>query len=404
MAHALGRYAERLHARAGNDQHVVSPLGAWMVIALCASAAGDIRDREALAQVLGADPDAACQLAASLLVDPHPLVATAAGLWLDSSAETPQFKTWRESLPVVVDTGDLPTQTELDAWATERTLGLIERFPMEITPTLVCLLASVLATKVSWEVPFEIVDAAELGPSRWSGALHSVLRAPSGTPRHRQFLAKSGRAGTVCVHLAQARRGLLVGSVIAVDENVAMGDVLAVAEEIVTAEPRQRVSYPRLSLFDMALGDGPLWSLDEEPVPGGGRVERVISILPAWRATTAMDLSGDRALGFDDAARIIASVLELPRLKYEARQECVARYSAIGFEAAAITLLGYPGGIGVPRTPGVRRTATVRFAHPYAVVAVAFDADFIPGSSESPTPWHGLPVFSAWVTDPGDAE
>ena len=30
---ALGRYAGRLHARAGPGHHVVSPLGAWMVVA-----------------------------------------------------------------------------------------------------------------------------------------------------------------------------------------------------------------------------------------------------------------------------------------------------------------------------------------------------------------------------------
>lgn len=401
-ARVLGRYAERMHAQVGNDHHVLSPLGAWMVVALCAPAAGEGRDREALARVLGVDPDAAFHLAASLLADPHPLVAAAAGLWLDSGAETQQFKAWREVLPVEVETGALPTQAEIDAWAAERTLGLIEQFPIEITPTLVCLLASVLATKVSWEVPFDVVDAAELGSNPWSATLHSVLRAPEGDPRHRQFLASTERVGTVCVHLAQALGGLLVGSVIAVDENVPAGDVLAVAEEIVTAEARERGSAPRLSLFDLELGDGPLWSLAEEPaLVIGGREEQVVSILPVWCATTTVDLSGDQSLGFSDAARIVATALELNGWRFEARQACVARYSAIGFEAAAITALGIAASAGMQ---GGRRTATVRFAHPYAVVAVAFDDARNPGRAGSRTPWHGLPVFSAWVTDPTNAE
>jgi hypothetical protein len=261
------------------------------------------------------------------------------------------------------------------------------------------LLASALATKVSWEVPFEVVDAAELGSSPWSATLHSVLRAPRGDFRHRQFMARTERAGTVCVHLAKARGGLLVGSVIAVDEYASAGDVLAVAEEFVTAEARERGSAPRLSLFDLELGDGPVWSLIEEPASVKG--EEVVSILPAWRASTAVDLSGDPTLGFDDAARIVATALEQRGLTYEARQVCVARYSAIGFEAAAISALATRSS---GRPPGTRRTATVRFTHPYAVVAVAFDDDRIPGSADSRTPWHGLPVFSAWVTDPTDAE
>jgi len=46
---------------------------------------------------------------------------------------------------------------------------------------------------------------------------------------------------------------------------------------------------------------------------------------------------------------------------------------------------------------GVRRTAALRFGHPYAVVAVAGD-DGAAGS------WGGLPVFSGWVAEPDDAE
>jgi hypothetical protein len=50
--------------------------------------------------------------------------------------------------------------------------------------------------------------------------------------------------------------------------------------------------------------------------------------------------------------------------------------------------------------PGLRRRATVRFGHPFAVVAAVSD-DRTGGSASR---WHGLPVFSAWVSDPSDAE
>jgi hypothetical protein len=52
-----------------------------------------------------------------------------------------------------------------------------------------------------------------------------------------------------------------------------------------------------------------------------------------------------------------------------------------------------------PAAPGLVRTAELRFGHPYAVVAVTVDS---PGRGD-PGPWHGLPVFSAWVADPEDA-
>jgi hypothetical protein len=55
-------------------------------------------------------------------------------------------------------------------------------------------------------------------------------------------------------------------------------------------------------------------------------------------------------------------------------------------------------------SPVRRRVAELRFGHPYAVVAVATDpaaARRRPGSALSP--WHGVPVFSAWVSEPDDA-
>jgi hypothetical protein len=210
-----------------------------MVVALCGELAGDDQARGTLAQVLGADAVSATRVAAELLADPHPLVAAGAGLWTRPAYETARIKQWRAGLGAVVDTGDIPTQERIDRWAAERTLGLIERFPIQLDPEVVCLLASALATKVSWEVPFAVVDAAELGPSPWSTHLHRVLRTPKADPRDRQYFAHTDRAGTVSVHLTGARGGLLVGSVIAADRAVRVGDVLATAEQIVTAEARR---------------------------------------------------------------------------------------------------------------------------------------------------------------------
>ncbi|MCI4061130.1 hypothetical protein MRQ36_00500 [Micromonospora sp. R77] len=48
---ALARYAARLHAAAGPGHHVTSPLGAWLLLALCAPAASG-GERDALADVL----------------------------------------------------------------------------------------------------------------------------------------------------------------------------------------------------------------------------------------------------------------------------------------------------------------------------------------------------------------
>jgi hypothetical protein len=401
---ALATYAGRLHAHAGPDHHVVSALGAWMLVALCAPLADD-ETRAEMAEVLGADPTEAAQFAAKLLAQPHPLVAAAAGVWIAPAVSTPAMEQWRAGLPTVVTTGDIPTQEALDAWATACTLGLIEHFPLKVTPELVCLLATALATKVSWEVPFDVVDAKELAPSPWVTGVQRVLSSPGCDPRHRQYIAETDRAGTVGVHLTGARGGLLVGSVIATDQEVPAADVLAVAHTIVSAEAREPRSVASRSLFDLPLGDGAIWSITEEAVETksrDGREEAVTSILPAWSADTTVDLDHED-LGYPAAARAIKKVLGLPGLIYDAKQTALARYSAVGFEAAAITHLAMA--MSRPSTrPGYRRDATVRFGHPFAVVAVAGEDRQSASSTGTPNPWDGLPVFSAWVSEPGEVE
>ncbi len=149
----------------------MSPLGAWVMVALCAAVAGDEQAQGELADVLGTDPVPAAVFAAGLLAGPHPLVAAGAGVWVRPTRETTRIRQWLTGLPAVVDTGDIPAQEEIDRWAAERTLGLIERFPIKLSLDVVCLLASALASRVSWDVPFDVVDAAALGPGPGSARL-----------------------------------------------------------------------------------------------------------------------------------------------------------------------------------------------------------------------------------------
>lgn len=157
----------------------------------------------------------------------------------------------------------------------------------------------------------------------------------------------------------------------------------------------------RRSLFTLPLGAAPLWEITEQQVlttSPDGREERCTAVLPAWSADSTHDLSGHPGLGFAAAASALAALAGLDRFACDARQAAVARYSRTGFEAAAAT--GMPVAAGISRTrPGVRRTAELRFGQPYAVIAVTTDPDRRAGS-----PWWGLPVFSAWITQPEDAD
>jgi hypothetical protein len=377
---------------------VASPLGAWLLLALCAPAS-DGETREFLNATLGCDVREAAELAAGLLASPHPLVAAAAGVWhRDAPSET--LTRWMAGLPADVQIGPLTTQAALDDWARRHTFGLIERFPIDLDPSIYLVIATALATRVSWERPFDLAPASALGPSSpWATELSRVLQTPHDTG-HEQFVAATQAVGDVAVHAAWARDGLLVASV-AADPGVPAGDVLAAAYELAPALATGG-SVARRSLFDLPLGEGPLWSVSETTAPiksGAAREERCTAVLPAWTALSEHVLS-DPELGFGAAARALARGDQ-----WQARQVAMARYTRVGFEAAAVTALAVGlAAVLVPRT-GLVRTAELRFGHPYAVVAVTAGQ---PGAGRpggpAPSPWFGLPVFSAWVAQPEDAE
>lgn len=398
----LARYGEHLHAAAGDTHHVVSPLGAWMVIALCGELAKvDPVAGKALGAVLGCEPPDAAAFAGELLRHPHPLVAAGAALWVRAYGSSPEMMSWQAGLPEEVDTGDIPTQEKADRWAAERTLGLIRAFPLEVTPEVVCILASALATKVSWEVPFHVVGAAELGPHRWGQSVTRVLRTPPDW-RHRQFLTDTEGAGPVAVHLGQARGGLLVGSVIAANDTISAASVLREAERIVTAEATQAGSVDRLSLFQLPLGSGPVWEITEESDRESGWFqgrERFTTVMPAWTAQTELDLGDSPELGFETAAGMIAKARQMDDWRFAAKQSAAATYNTVGFEAAAVTAVAVAASARI-EPAGLPRRAAIRFRHPYAVVAATHTDPRDP----SPSCWRGLPVFSAWVAEAHNAE
>lgn len=376
LTEAVCGYAQRLHAAIGDTHHVASPLGAWLVLALVADAARG-PEADQLDAVLGMPTADAARFARELLDDPHPAVAAAAAAWTGEGASGPAAQ-WLAALPASVARGPVPSQAAADAWAREHTYGLIDRFPINMGEGWMCVLASALATRISWSRAFD-TTSSEVFRSAWRDRVGSVLRTPD--RGHECAIARHPEAGDVAVHRAYAD-GLVVTSVIAAPD-VPSDLVLAVAHD--AAQGR----IDRHSLFDLPLGDGPAWTITESEGEDGK--ERVEAVLPAWSATSEHDLNPP-SLGFADAAGVLGRLFG--GTEWEAVQAATARYHRTGFEAAAVTAVAVRMSLRVPR-PGLQREAQLRFERPYTVVATV--------ESDGSGPWSGLPVFSAWVTEPDEA-
>jgi hypothetical protein len=370
---AVVRYARRFAVVHRVGHSVSSPLGAWLVLALAAQAS-DGQVRADLEELLGVDAGTASEALDDLLRDAPDVVRAAVAAWGIAD------DVWVGRLPDTVETGPVPTQPQADAWADEKTDGLIQEFPLDVT-TAQAVFASAVATRVSWREPFGLIGAAELR-SPWSTEIATAL-VDDDEPHC--FLADTEHAGIVAVHTAYAEGALQVTSVIA-GRDVDPRTVLDAAHDIAVAGATGRWQR-RHSLFDEDLGDGEFWTIAEADMPFGG--EHFRAVLPAWQAQSGHDLVAHPELGFGAAGRALAFAGDV----VDAKQVAVARYGQYGFEAAAITAMSARG-MRPPSEPA--RVATLRFGHPYAVVAVTF-------SRRDDDPWAGMPVFAAWVAEPSDA-
>ena len=405
---AVSRYAAAVHGAVRSEHHVVSPLGAWLVLALAGAAAADAADdqhvRERLEEALGMPVEGAARLAGALLEAPHPAVAAAVGLWWRQDAVTDRLAAYARALPQGATRAPLTDQGALDAWARAHSLGLIERFPLELTDDLLLVLASALATKVTWRHPFDLVPAAELGEGGpFAATVTNALRSVRG---HAVQLVRTSAAGLVGAHLAASGDGLTVVSVLAAPD-ADRAAVLAAAHEVALGLQETWIADP-VSLFDVPAGAGEVGEIVEDTVTttGAARVERGVAVLPSWRARTQLDLlRGPTRPGFTAAAEALAGLVPEQPVRLEARQVAVASYSREGFEAAAITAVGVRAMAAREPREVPRRTLHLRFDRPYAAVAVAVrppqrrDTRF----DRIDETWFGLPVFSAWVAEPAES-
>ncbi|MEU9087199.1 serpin family protein [Streptomyces sp. NPDC048357] len=354
-------------APAGDTSTVFTAAGVWPLLALLADGS-DGPARTELAQALGIPAEAAGGAARELLAALAGVrgLRTATGLW--AAAGLPLEEGWTARLPAGARgtlTGDPDTDAKaLDAWASDRTDGLIERMPVSPDENTLLILASALALQLRWIRPFgDGYGEPQAGP--WADRpLRTLYRSTSLLDRAR---VAHGPAGAVTL--------LEVVGAAGVDVHLVLGEP--------EASPGDTLTAGIAAVTKVLPATGASLLPDGNPGPGLA-VGAASAYTPEPRLdirTVAFEVRSEhdllehaRLFGLETAADTdhghFPGISSRPLAIGSAQQSALARFHAEGFEAAAVTAFGMVGGCA-PSRPRYRvRRAEVRFDRPFGFLAV----------------------------------
>jgi len=351
---AANSLTARWCTRLGAEDFVLSGAGLWPLLALLASAA-DESARAELAAALGRPADTAQQEALELIDVLRTGVSTTAALGLWTRKDIPLREEWASGLPEGV-VGTLTDQTALDQWASDETDGLIDKFPLELTPDILLVLASALAARVKWREPFEGYPRDR----NWESA----------QPDQQQLSRTTYDLGIAAVLDGTVARVVVEGDG-DVDVHLLIGeqqpaDVLAVGLRELSGEAQVRLA----SDLD---GDGP--GLTVRRVPSSDPDDMVCLRLPSFEITAKhdlmkhLDLFGLRSLSESDTSHL-PLLSPIPLSVSRGVQDVLARFFAEGFEAAAVTAFGMTLGSAPPQERYEITRVDVTFDRPFGFIAV----------------------------------
>ncbi|MEU9476805.1 serpin family protein [Streptomyces sp. NPDC048191] len=366
------------------DGTVLSATGVWPLLAFLADGATGPARAE-LAAALGVPAGQAAGAARELLAALASVSGLDAALGLWTHHALPLREEWRSGLPAGTygTFGDdlVTAQERLDAWAAERTGGLVERMPVTLSRDARMVLAGALALRTTWRQPFgELPLRPDAGP--WRGRTLRGLHRRSVRPDR--------------VGVTSTPDGFVTALTVPGDNGV---DVhLVLGEERMTPD---QVLLAGVGIVERALpltGGG---SLPHGHVGPGLFVAREPAVEPVPLMldvrTVAYEVRADhdllalaRLFGLSAAADArhghFPGISDFPLAVGEARQSALAQFGPLGFRAAAVTaVLAAPG------------SAPPEYRYESTVVRAAFDRPFgfLAVDRES-----RLVLMAGWVTDP----
>ncbi|MEU8795358.1 serpin family protein [Streptomyces sp. NPDC048643] len=360
-----------------------SGAGVWPLLAYLADGAGGVARTE-LAETLGLPAGQAAQSARELLAAMGTMrgLDTALGLWTQRTLEL--RKEWETGLPVDahgVLTGDpVADHRALDAWTVKRTGGLIDRMPVMLTEGTQMVLASALALRTQWLSPFHEVEL-DTAYQPWA------ITARMGLRRSSTVLDRVGVADTPGGHVTELKvlgNNALDVHLLLGEEGMTPGQVLGAGVDILAGR-RAVVPGPQLPYGNVGPGLQVEKVRSPRPQPPSLEVTTAAYTMNASHDLLKLDSLFGLTTARDTSRGHFPGISDFPLAIGSAKQNAMARFGALGFEAAAVTAFALSAG-GVPELRYVTTRISAAFDRPFGFLALHRHTRLV--------------LMAGWVTDP----
>ena len=345
----------------GDQSVVASGLGAWVLLVSLLEGA-DGAAREELEAATGLRQNEATVAIENLFgsLDAVDGLKPALAIWVRDSIELlPEFISKSTRLSV----GAIPQcQSEFDRWASDQTDGLISKFPFEVDPDSLLVLASAMLAKGTWETPFFETEGF-LSVSHFGFEKAAVVKSGDTTISRIVIAAK----GDLDVHLIAGSETDSSCDVI----SAGLAELLGEAEIIPGENLEEGESHGCLKAILMR----------------GGR--RMLSIrLPQFEVSSSHDLIERADLfglrsGSDSSKGHFPGISKTPLAISKAAQTATMAFGPEGFEAAAISALRFLVGSKYQSEKSLSLKAN--FEGPFGFIVIQRSTQ--------------LALFTGWVTD-----
>lgn len=366
-AKALSHFRKIFHETIDiSDHHISSPLGAWMLLAFLSDGAenGKIEQllgmnsknsRKVLARMLAADADGVTALVKGW-VNPVDRQRFAKLLERNSFAENIDLR--------------IPSKDELDAWVAKETREILTEFPLTPDSSTMAIFASIIATEISWHVPFKVLAADESWAS-WK-VDHILYDNEVGKS---QFYKVDGKL--YIAHIARSLEAVAVYSVLPLNGEVTSQELLGATDSIATGQAEQvdhrftdEISMNMLETVFTRVGMRATTDYEDF---------FFTAELPAWKTEDRFNLQMP-ALGFATACELEGQE------SIDVCQAVKASFQTSGFKAAAVTAVMIGRGAAFIPTDRV------------PIYNVKFNSRFAVSVVSSHEAFKNLPLFTGIIS------